>query len=209
MSLVTRNQLAAHLGRNTRTDENKFENWAIQAIAAVSDELASDRWCGQPLEYTTVTAEFLAPRGRRVLLYHPVLAVTTLEYRDDEFSAWTAVADADFTLELRGGVYSVVMRTAHFGRLYRATATVGYWPTDAEGSKPVGVSDVPLGLQQVALDMLTWRYEEAFGNRRGVKSESDAGAGVGSSLFRQFVSRSAKEAEWRRDVAPYRARMTI
>lgn len=197
--------VVSELGTSRDTDDKDIEAWIKREIEAVSEEIASDAWCGQPVEYGTATGRFFAPTGRKLLLYHPIHDVVSLESADSAFDDWGAVAAEDYQLVNDNGLYFIEIRNPSPNRLYRVVVNCGYWPPEAEGAQPEGVDDMPKPLQAVALDMIAWRYEQAHMGRRNIKNESQGD----QQLTTSYVSIEEKQRQWRRGLAPYRARMTL
>lgn len=203
MSLVTYDMVRREL--DLKGDDEQTRNWIEDRIARIGEQLTGEKWCGQRLEYGTLTIVNQARSHASTFLlpYVAVASVASVSYRDDEFASWTAFDASEYVLldpEDESDLYRLCLKSVVAGRWYQLVLNVGYWPADNDASPPAGVQTVPRALQGVVIDMIAYDYDQAFGNRRGLLSKSSTPGGTSTS----YVTREAKEAEWHRALAPFR-----
>ena len=152
-------------------------------IAQVEDEIFGI--CGQPVEQTATTVEFLGEYGNTYPLYYTVpVTLTTLKYRDTPADSWTLVT-GDSAAYIRNGVYSLYYEDGfHSQNYFQAVMNVGYTTVP---------DDVKLCAYEMVTELFLNTPYAGQGNRFGVSAINESEGGV--SWAKTIASMRARAVE--------------
>lgn len=207
MSLVTLQQVRDYLGE---APVDRLP-WIEQQIEAVSAVIAGADYCAQPIEYdATYAYEFRPPQPLCgiALPFRPVHEATRLRYTliNVPGAEWVEIESGQYEVR-KDGPYVLCCGFSFWpDRQYEATLRLGYWPADSLADPPAGVARVPVEVQDVALEMIAYRYDQRYDTprRRGLKSDRDVTPE--GQATRSFFTPEELRREWRQRLAGYSVR---
>lgn len=157
----------------------------------------AEDYCGQPLRTSVVNYQFAHSQARhglesshrwKYIPYNANTALVSLQWRENEFGAWSNVGANNYQFSSDNGLNFVIYRNINNGQ-FKAQISTGY--ADA---------NMPLSVIQCIVELLAWIYKNSANgaNWFGLASVSTGGAGAQTSaaIFREW--------DWKKYLGKYR-----
>lgn len=188
MAIVTATEIKTYLNWGADTSNDTF----FERLAAEGQNKI-ETWCGQKLEAAALTRIFSGDGGSTYdLTFLPLNSITSISYRTDVFSSYTALTATDYTYQKINGINTVIYKYKFIeGWLnYKIIANVGF----ESGSMPYELKAVICEMASVAL-----RDSGKGGGTLGISSKAEGGqtGGLQTNYADNWTA-------WRKRLLPYR-----